>query len=213
MGKSDLARGASMAAGAWGRLDAQIKELGGTPEALHILARDEGLPLVRSVAELLVSAELKTRDRFQLAVDYDKSFGRMVADCKCGTNVNADIIGEHFPVTGNGVHEYEVIVVTFGKRISDDDVTAEFAGMDLEDARLEHLCALAAKYPELQRQFPIAARGSSWVSPSSGYLMYAYLSEWNDERELGVVHVDGDWNDSWRFLALRKVKPLGHLNS
>lgn len=209
MGKSaELARGASMAADAWGRLDRGVQALGGTPEALHILVRDEGLPLITSIAELLVNAELKTRNRFRLTVDYGKPFEKMVADCNCGANVNADITAEHFPVTGEGVHEYEVILVTFDKRMLDDEVSTELARMGLEDVRIEHLCALAAKYPELQRQFPIAARGSSWVSPLVGCLVYPCLVEWRGGRGLGVVRVRGFWGGRWRFLALRKVKPL-----
>lgn len=205
MAKSTIARGASMAADVWGRLDERVQALGGTENALHILAKNESASLVDAIAQLLVIAELKTMDFFQLAVDYGKPLMQMIEEFAGGTKARGDINAEHFPMTGEGVQEYTGVLVTLDRRMSNDAVTAELEKMGLEDAHIEHLCAFAAKYQNLQWPFPIAVRGSSWVDPERGYAVYPLLPEWEDSYAMDIVDLGGGcWPCGWQLLALRK---------
>ena len=200
---SAMVRGAGMAADVWGRIDEAVRAKGGTEEALHQLARPEGGVFIEALADLLVRAELKTRLRFPVTVDYAKSLEQMILAGKYGY-ANSDITVANFPITGKGIVEEEIILVHFDRDISSDDAEKELATMGLEPARLEHATAFGAKYPDVQREYPIVFLGSVWTDPR-GSRRVPYLSRWSDERRLCLDCRYGRWHRPFRFAAVRKV--------
>lgn len=211
MAKSPVARGASMAANVWSKLDLAVKAKGGTEDALHNLDKDDGAPLVDVIADILVKAELKTRNRFSITVDYSKSLDQMVAAGNYNY-ANPNIVAANFPITGTGVVEKELILVHFDRFIESDDAVRELNEMGLEPAGIAHATAFGAKYPDVQREYPVVFLGSGWVGPR-GNRCVPCLDE--DSRERSLYLDDWlEWYAHYRFAAVRKVKKaLGHLGS
>lgn len=201
MGKSAIARGASMAADVWSKLDAKIKEKGGTEDALHVLAKEEGAPLLDVIADLLVKAELKTRNR-SVEVNYAKSLADMVKAGKYDC-ANENIVAKNFPIEGTGVVETELVFVHFNRDIGSEAAIKELEQMGLVPCKIEHLLALGAKHPDLQREYPIICLGSSWVV-SDGRRGVPCLSYWFAGRRLRLRWFDREWARYCRFAAVRK---------
>lgn len=187
MSKSTVVRGASLAASILNKIDTAIKEKGGSEDALDILDKKEGATLIDVIADGLVKAELKTRNRFPVEVDYTKSLADMV---KAGgyDYVSESITAENFPIEGDGVVESELFMVyDYGWQAS-RWVIEKMEKMGLVPAKIEHLLALGAKYPDLQREYPIICLGSSWVS-SAYNLRFRFcprLGRWHDQRKLDL---------------------------
>ncbi len=98
--------------------------------------------------------------------------------------------------------EIEFELVHLNKDVSTDKALAELDKQGLCPALYEELLAFAAKYPELQKQFPIVALGSVCRYDDDLYSPYV---RWNDvERDLDFYWIDDGWCDRYRFLAVRK---------
>ena len=202
MTKSAVARGASMAASIWGKLDDAVKTKGGTEDALHILAKDDGGPLIDVIADILVKAEFKIRTRFTVRVDYTKSLADMVnaGGYSC---VDVGVTPANFPLEGDGVVKTEIVLVHFDRDIEFDDAIKELEQRGLVPCKIEHLLDLGAKYPDLQREYPIVCLGSSWVNSHGGRLVPS-LNSFHGCRRIDLYWFGDGWDDDWRFLAVRK---------
>ena len=201
MSKSAVAHGASMAASVWSKLDEAVKAKGGTEDALHVLDKKEGAPLIDVIADILVKAELKTRIRFPTTVDYRQSLADMVAAGKYDY-ANEHIVAKNFPITGEGTVETELILVHFDHDISSEDAVKEMEQMGLEPAKVEHLMAYGAQHWDGKPKL-VAALGSSRVCPR-GYRYVPYLLGWRGGRGLGLLDWGDDWAAVYRFLAVCK---------
>jgi hypothetical protein len=214
MSKSAVVRDASKAASIWSKIDAAVKAKGGSEDALDILDREEGTPLVDVIADILVKDELKTRTRFSVTVDFREPLEKVVAVGQYDYR-DDNITAENFPVTGNGQVECEVIFVHFDRDIKSEAAITELEQMGLQPAKIEHLLALGAKHPDLQREFPIICLGSSWVD-SDGYRRVPYLALWSAKRNLYLYWFEGGWLRHCRFAAVRPPSPKateGHSKS
>lgn len=190
-------------------MDTKVQARGGTTEALHILAREEGDGLLDVVADLLVKVELKTRTRFTVTVNRGRSIEEMVADGKYDF-ANPNITAVNFPITGTGTCDEEEILVHFDRSIESDDAVREMNQLDLEPSPIEDVLAFGAKYPDVQREFPIVGLGSSWMRPLDGRVCVPVLDCVSDERSLYLDRRAPGWSGHYRFLARRKrQKPLG----
>lgn len=98
--------------------------------------------------------------------------------------------------------EIEFELVHLNKDASTDTARAELDKRELRPALYEELLAFAAKYPELQKQFPIVALGS--VCRYGGNLGSPYVNRSGAERGLGFGWLGRDWSGGCRFLAVRK---------
>lgn len=195
-----------MAASVWSKLDGKVKAKGGTEDAIHVLDQPDGDGLLDAIANLLVRAELKTRNRFAVTVDYSTPLETMVAEGKYDY-VNPNITVANFPITGTGVVEEEIILVHLDRDISSDDAVRELHEMGLEPARIEHATAFGAKYPDVQREYPIVFLGSVWTH-SGGRRSVPCLGYWDAKRELYLLWWRADWNRAYRFAAVRKSPVL-----
>lgn len=168
-----------------GQVEAVVDKLGGM-EGVMCLQRDE-VEVVRKTA-------------LDVTVNYDSSLADMIAAGHY-YYINRNITAERFPVKGSGSKELAVKLIHFNRRISSEGAVKEMNKMGLRPATLEELLAFGAKYPDMQRGFPIVALGSSALVHHSRCVPYLDMAS---ER---VVHLDmwrNDWGDCTRFLAVRK---------
>lgn len=155
-----------------------------------------------AVARLLAQSPLVlSGDNYPITVDYNLSLEQMIAAGHYDW-VNADITSNHFPV-GSGTATLEGRLVHYGKNMSSEAVLADLDQNGLRPATLAELLAFGAKYPELQRQFPIIELGSLWQSPGGGRDV-ACLDRDGRKRSLDLGWFGSDWHGSCRFLAFRK---------
>lgn len=154
-----------------------------------------------------ISEHLPRNSVFTLTIDYSQTKPDMIAAGKYGY-VN-DFLRDNEPVEGKikgtGVVEVALELVCFDEQvISTKEVVHRITkkrGLLL--AGVEHLLALGAAYPDLQRDFPIVALGSVWRGPG-GDRSVSYLDCWRGGRDLDMDWCDGDWRGLYRFLAVRK---------
>jgi hypothetical protein len=141
-------------------------------------------------------------DVYPITVDCSQTLEQMIAAGNYDW-VNSDITSEAFPVKGKGVVQIpDAKPVHFGRKMSSDAAIAELDKMGLRPATHTELLAFGAKYPELQRQFPIVALGSS--AQVHGYRSVVCLWSSGRERGLRLCWFGSGWVGVCRFLAVRK---------
>jgi len=150
------------------------------------------------------SPKMEVYKVYGVMVDYNLSLAEMI---KAGQYelINDDITGENFPIRGTGQQEVELMLVHLNRIVTTREVLEYLNSQGLEPAKIEHLLAFGAVYPDAQREFPIVALGSSFVA-DGGSRYYPYLRSDGHERRLNLSWDDADdhWGGSCRFLALRK---------
>lgn len=188
-----------------------VKEKGLPAEQLQALF-DSGL-----LADLLdANVEAVDRDLFRkhlgltpvelrFTLDYSMSLQEMIAAGQYDW-VNPDITAKRFPLTGKGTHDLVGKLIHLNRPVSSEEVVAELDKMGLRPATIEELLAFGAA-PDLQRNFPVLALGSSCLVDSGRRV--ACLSRDGAERGLDLYWWSGRWNDDYRFLAVRKPVPDG----
>lgn len=143
---------------------------------------------------------------YPITVDHTKSLADMIATGNYGY-VNPNITVANFPITGTGVMEEEIILVHLDRDIGSDDAVRELNEMGLEPARIEHATAFGAKYPDVQREYPVVFLGSVWTS-SGGDRDVPSLGDWGARRDLLLGDWDVGWARPYRFAAVRKSPVL-----
>jgi len=175
---------------------------GVTREDLTFLRKSR--TLAKKIAEMIMSSKQKVRETYKVVVDYGLSLAEMI---KSGNYhwFNDNITAKNFPLEGNGKQEAELVMVHLNRDATTKEVLEYLKEQGLEPAKIEHLLAFGTSYPDVQREFPIAGLGSVWVD-ADGDRSYPWLDCNDSQRELSLDWNDGDfpWDDSWRFLALRK---------
>ncbi len=183
-----------------GQLNAIVKKLGGHESALKFLRGE----LV--VLEPASKPEAAMPEIFHLTVDYGKSLAEMIAPGHYDWT-NGDITAKRFPVSGEGLIEFEARYFHFDRNISSEDAIKEIESEDTENpwipAKIEHTLSHGATFPEEQRKFPIIGLGS--VALVFGGRHVPYLSLGGAERRLRLIWFGGVWGPFCRFLAVRKV--------
>ncbi len=189
------------------RLSAELKHLGGDSSSLlNLLTREEDSPIARSITKLLLEAEGAMKDAVEFAVDCTKPFKRMIAECNC-KEVDAAITEDRFGVTGDCNIIQKGFLVPITVRMTNGEVTAKLDRLGLQDAGIEHICALAATHSHLVGRPAIAARRSSLQRSPTSHPRYLSLCNWqNRGRELALVDIAGVWAECWHILAIPKIK-------
>lgn len=199
-------------------IDATIEVLGSygvTSEGLKAVRKNSDL--AAKVAALIMAS---IRTIFKITVNYAMSLSEMIKACNCGYN-NPDINSQNFKIAGSGqqvvalalVAGREVLtwLIAHGQAAADQDWVTTKQVLDymvshgLVEAEVEHLLFFGAANPDIQREFPITALGSSFVF-GDRHRYGPYLGCADDERRLGLYWYDDDshWGGGWRFLAVCK---------
>jgi len=145
---------------------------------------------------------------FKLEVDYGASLEQMIATGKYDW-LNDDISQKQFQITGAGQAEFEARLFNFERGISSEDAEKGIREADhanpWEPAKIEHLLAFGAKYPEAQRANPIIALGSVTATPVFGHRSVPYLYRRVTGRSLHLDWWGNGWHPFYRFLGVRKI--------
>lgn len=144
-------------------------------------------------------------ETYNVTVDYTRMLADMI---KVGKYDQKDsrIVPMNFRVTGSGTADVKLRLVNFGLDTALEEIEEYLEAAGLQPAKIEHLLAFGAKYPDKQREFPIIALGSSWVDPA------------DDDRGVPFLGLDGSgrslylywggrgfgWRGECRFLVLSK---------
>lgn len=187
------------------RMCEAVKDAGGTGEDLREFTRDR--KKLQQFGKLVVGVKPAAENIFRVTVDYSRSLAEMI---KAGRYdlANQDITADHFPVTGEGKRELELVPVHLNRVVSTEEAIAEIKSRGLRPGKLEELLALGEKHPDLQREFPILALGSVWQSPYGRRFCPSLWSAgaWRILYPCWLVH---DWGGRCRFLAVRESMPAG----
>ncbi len=117
--------------------------------------------------------------------------------------VNSDITEENFPEKVGKDYEVEYKVFHFNRSISSESAIAEMEKEGFRAGNLAELLKLGEIKPELQREFPIVALGSTWRD--AGGARYVPVLGCDDgRRRLGLHWFGGGWGGNVRFLGVRK---------
>lgn len=174
---------------------------GGNDNDLRRVLSDKDL--APKIADLIVKADMETKNVFRVVVDYAKSLEEMIEAGRYGT-VDDDITSDHFLITGSGQKEVEITLFCFNRLISSTSVITEMKKEGFRPADPPELLALGTEHPELQTQFTIVALGFS--QRVRGERNVLYLDRDLRRRSLGLALFDGgDWGEDDRFAAIRKA--------
>ncbi len=160
------------------------------------------------LAELIVGTKESAATILKVVVDYGKSLAEMIAAGKYDGYINSDITEKHFPIPKIPAglptkFELNLELVHFNRVITSNQVLDELRKQRLRPATLLELLALGATYPEKQREFPIVALGSVWRY-LNGDRYVPYLWSNADGRDLRLDWFVRDWDEDYRFLAVRE---------
>lgn len=120
--------------------------------------------------------------------------------------VNEDITDKNFPVKKTGKEEIEISLIHFDEAFDNGDcqVIKKLDKLGYKPANPAQLLALGAKYPDLQRQFPIAALGHPYSFAPGSNRSVVCLFRNPTCRHAYLNWLEGSWYSYWRFAALRK---------
>ena len=176
-----------------------------TDQIAELLAQDKTGRVTRELLQAFLrnphSVNAKP-GQYVVSVDYGMSLAGMIVAGQYDWK-NSDINAKNFPVAGEGVVETKLELIHLNKVASTDEVEAYLEKNGLRPATLAELLAFGAMFPEIQREFPVIALGSSWVDPDGNRDVPCL--NWNgSERYLNLYWDGSDWYEICRFLAVRK---------
>lgn len=150
---------------------------------------------------------IATDDQYMVTVDYTKSLADMI-DAGNYDGINSQILEQDFPIQQTDIENSntKLFLVHLNRVVTEKDVLDHMDKMGLRPARIEELLALGQKYPDLQRQFPIAAFGSIHVGPD-GHHGVPCLYKGGSTRNLDlwwIIPPDDRWHETFRFVAVSK---------
>ena len=126
------------------------------------------------------------------------------------------IINGHIPIEKQNPKEVELELTTFDLPwISHEKVLEELENQKLRPATFLELLSFGAAFPEIQREFPIAALGTvkvtgkkitdGWDTGPGGYHRATCLRGSSTGRSLNLYLLLMGWHLQWRFLTTRIV--------
>lgn len=196
---TEIVSAAGFLASFFTELDREVRQAGGTDADWHRLVTPEGKSDLTAMANIIVRRN--TSGLYVVEIQ-PVTLGELI---RLGNYdwVNSDITVEHFPLDNSQFGNFELVLVHLNRSVTSDEVLLYMDDHGLSPAKIGHLLAFGAKYPNVQREFPIIALGSSWVSPFGGRVV-PYLDVRGSGRALRLLWPDSLWGDCCRFLALRK---------
>ena len=203
---SQVVSGAGLLTRIFTDLDKAVRAQGATDEDWHRLTTPAGERTIQAMADAFMEGRgtVRTGKTYRLTVDYDRGLADMV---KAGhyDYVNDYITADNFPTEGSDTVEVEAVLVHPDRLVTIKEVKAELERSGFRPVTLAELLAFGEKHPDVQREFPVVALGSSWVHPDGDRRV---PSLWGgvDGRNLGLYWDDPayQWGSRCRFLAVRK---------
>ncbi len=178
-----------------------LRERGISDEDIHALVTEKGKELIGKIADAIADCVKQMERIYAVLVDFGMSIEELVRLGKYDWS-NSDITSAHFPTKRTGKVETKVELVHFDRNISSDDALKELDKMGYRPAEAHELLAFGAKYPDVQREFPIVALGSVWQGPDGGRSAVC-LGRGGAGRGAYLGWLGLGWDDGWRFAAVR----------
>ncbi len=187
-----------------------LEEKGLTPELIQSELLGRGI--LADIAEAVVLGTVPNRREFQkflgilpppipLLVDYTMSLTKMISAGKYDRK-NSNVNNKNFPRTKSGKFTVEVELLQIYRQTYSESVLVEMLKLGFRPATLEELLSFGVTNPEVQREFPVVALGSSCVL--DGVRHVPYLSGDNLERDLDLDWFASCWGRGYQFLVVRK---------
>lgn len=117
---------------------------------------------------------------------------------------NSDISDEHFPQKKIGRTSVAIRLLCFDQVISSQEVLARLKQDRLRPANPAEVLALGAKYPSLQRQFPVIALGQTWLLPNRDRMVVCLAWHSMLRRVHLLCKFRRDWPAHCRFAAVAR---------
>lgn len=120
---------------------------------------------------------------------------------------DSGITTRRFPISGNGIIEFDARYFHFDCTIFSSDVVSGIKSEDAKNswmpAKIEHALAHGKTFPNEQLKFPIIAFGLA--AKVGGRIHAPCLSRDGKERIFCLVQRNELWHSDCRFLAVREV--------
>lgn len=140
---------------------------------------------------------------YPVKINYQLTLSMMIVLGKY-QKVDSDITAEHFSITKSGEMEENLVIFPFEKRISTVEIVTIMGSENYEPAAIEHILAFGAKYPEVQKQFPISALGSRWRVSINLFMVPTLDVSSCNWRSLKLDFSSFTWDEGRGFLAMPK---------
>lgn len=138
---------------------------------------------------------------FQISVNYDLSLDEALKMCQFDYG-DSNITDLQFPNDKSGIVNTEIFIINFNERLDSSDVLPAIKNLGLKPANLRQLLALAAAYPQLQKEYPIAGLGSIW-KPGHERWFVPHIGLDRGKREVRLKRYSSPWSETRRFAAVR----------
>lgn len=138
----------------------------------------------------------------RLTINYALTLAEMIAAGRYDWT-NSDITAKRFPIVGLGTALVEHKLFHFDRTVSSDEAERLIVAGGYQPAKIEHLLAFGAAYPEEQRKYPIIALGS--VANVRGARLVSCLYRDGSGRDLYLGWRDVEWFGRCRFLGVRNL--------
>ena len=186
-----------------------LKKAGFTDELIQEIINSKNNEMATKMfTAIMFNQTVKPADNgviLDFAVDYTRTVAEMVAAGKYDWS-NDDITSDHYPIPKDKAGKSEGIntkVFHFNRLISSKDAIKEMEKEGYRPATAHEIMAFGEKNPEMQRQFPIVALGSTWQNDILDRYVLV-LRGYGSRRKLYLSHWDGGWYGRYRFLGVRK---------
>lgn len=145
--------------------------------------------------------EIASDCSYPVTVNYGLTLEQMIAAGRYDW-ANGEIDKAGFVINGHGDLAVNLELAYPGRNILSDGFIANLDPEIHRVATAEEGLAFGAKYPEIQRQYPIVILGSVGQIEGEGYVLGLYCSD--TERDLHLYWYGHDWGILCRFLVVRK---------
>jgi len=198
---------ALMSAAGWigsfiGELIPALRERGISDEQIHAFANADGKISIGKIADVMAAGIKSAEAIHAVEFNYDEAVENKVVSGKYDWS-NSDIASDHFPTRRTGVISSNIKLFHFNRYISSEDATREMDKAGYRPAEACELLDFGAKYPDVQREFPVIALGSVWQSPD-GDRRVVCLSRCGVRRRAYLSWFGDGWVGACRFAAVRK---------
>lgn len=141
---------------------------------------------------------------FPLEVNYDETIENLVKAGKYDWS-HIDISSELFRTERKGSTNLNIELINFPTQKSTEEVLEEINKNEFRPADIIEILTFAAKYPDEQRKYPIAARGSMWIGSCGGHFVPC-LRTGSKGRYVDLYWFGGIWDTYYRFAVIREPK-------
>ncbi len=110
---------------------------------------------------------------YSITIDYSRPLSDMIKD---GNYYYASDVfsSENFSIDGKGTADIKLRLIHHDQQLTAKQIEEHLVSLGLQSAKLEHLIAFGAKYPDKQREFLVYALGSTWLT-SEGHRFVPHL--------------------------------------